>query len=118
MQTTMSLQEEPRGKTGVFAEGPRAQTGLRGGKLATHYARIARSLPEECLKPLISSAKMVINSKNEAALDQDPASARHYGPACGRPASDLARPDSRASESDPGSPLSHPVADHDLQTFH
>ncbi|GEM_PF-4566123 len=47
MQTTMSLQEEPRGKTGVFAEGPRAQTGLRGGKLGAHYARIAHRLPKE-----------------------------------------------------------------------
>jgi hypothetical protein len=47
MQTTMSLQEEPRGKTGVFAEGPRAQTGLRGGKLGVQYARIARGLPKE-----------------------------------------------------------------------
>jgi hypothetical protein len=61
MQTTMSLQEEPRGKTGVFAEGPRAQTGLRGGKLATHYARISHGLPKECRKPLISSSEMVIN---------------------------------------------------------
>jgi hypothetical protein len=60
MQTTMSLQEEPRGKTGVFAEGPRAQTGLRGGKLGTHYARIAHGLPEECRKPLISRAEMAI----------------------------------------------------------
>jgi hypothetical protein len=34
MQTTISLQEEPRGKDGAFAEEPRAQTGLRGGKLA------------------------------------------------------------------------------------
>jgi len=34
MQTTISLQEEPRGKDDAFAEEPRAQTGLRGGKLA------------------------------------------------------------------------------------
>jgi hypothetical protein len=50
MQTTMSLQEEPR-KEGTFSfsfvtkkenvpsvEEPRAQTGLRGGKLAAHVA--------------------------------------------------------------------------------
>jgi hypothetical protein len=61
MQTTMSLQEEPRGKTGVFAEGPRAQTGLRGGKLGPHYARIARGLPKECGRPLISRREMAIN---------------------------------------------------------
>jgi hypothetical protein len=61
MQTTMSLQEEPRGKTGVFAEGPRAQTGLRGGKLALHYARIARGLRKECDRPLISYREMAIN---------------------------------------------------------
>ena len=61
MQTTMSLQEEPRGKTGVFAEGPRAQTGLRGGKLGPHYARIVRGLPKVCRKPLISSPEMDIN---------------------------------------------------------
>jgi hypothetical protein len=60
MQTTMSLQEEPRGKTGVFAEGPRAQTGLRGGKLGTHYARIPHDLPKDCRRPLISSAEMAI----------------------------------------------------------
>jgi hypothetical protein len=34
MQTTISLQEEPRGKDDAFAVEPRAQTGLRGGKLA------------------------------------------------------------------------------------
>jgi len=34
MQTTISLQEGPRGKDGAFAVEPRAQTGLRGGKLA------------------------------------------------------------------------------------
>jgi len=61
MQTTMSLQEEPRGKTGVFAEGPRAQTGLRGGKLGPHYARFARGLPQECRKRLISSPELAIN---------------------------------------------------------
>ena len=60
MQTTMSLQEEPRGKTGVFAEGPRAQTGLRGGKLGAYYARIARGPPEKCGRPLISRRKMAI----------------------------------------------------------
>ena len=57
----MSLQEEPRGKTGVFAEGPRAQTGLRGGKLGPYYARIVYGLPKKCRNPLISSPEMAIN---------------------------------------------------------
>jgi hypothetical protein len=65
MQTTMSLQEEPRGENkGVSpfsAEEPRAQTGLRGGKLATHYARFARGLPQECRKRLISCPELAIN---------------------------------------------------------
>jgi hypothetical protein len=50
MQTTISLQSEKRGHSSFFAftsekrgMSPffaRAQTGLRGGKLAAHYARI------------------------------------------------------------------------------
>jgi hypothetical protein len=44
MQTTISLQEEPRGKDDAFAEEPRAQTGLRGGKLA----RSMHELPARC----------------------------------------------------------------------
>jgi hypothetical protein len=42
-------------------EEPRAQTGLRGGKLGPHYARIVCSLPKECRNPLISSPEMAIN---------------------------------------------------------
>jgi acyl-CoA thioester hydrolase len=45
MQTTISLQEGPRGKGGPFAEEPRAQTGLRGGKLAGSMHEVARHRP-------------------------------------------------------------------------
>jgi hypothetical protein len=42
MRTTISLQRDEW-----------AQTGLRGGKLAAHYARIARRLRPNLRKPLI-----------------------------------------------------------------
>ncbi len=38
MQTSMSLQEGPRGSLDRDAEEPRAQTGLRGGKLGADCA--------------------------------------------------------------------------------
>jgi hypothetical protein len=44
----------------VFEE-PRAQTGLRGGKLAADYARFLHGLPKKCRKPLISSPELAIN---------------------------------------------------------
>jgi len=75
MQTTMSLQEEPRGKTCVFAEGPRAQTGLRGGKLAAKYARNGYALLEKRRKALIYIRFAAINSRDmplQAAISRCP----------------------------------------------
>jgi len=45
MRTAISLQRDER-----------AQTGLRGGKLAVHYARIARRLRLNLRNPLIRLA--------------------------------------------------------------
>ena len=114
----MSLQEEPRGKTGVFAEGPRAQTGLRGGKLGGALCTNRAPPAERVMQALDFTPRIGHKSSHDEALHHDSPPARHHGPACCRPASDLARLDSPGVRIGPGLPHSHLLADQGPLKFH